>query len=209
MSVVQFRLSVLVFLVCGFLAARAAETRTVVFFGDSLTAGYGLSEPGTQAYPALLQEKISAANLGWRVVNAGLSGETSSGGLRRIDWLLRQPIDLFVLALGGNDGLRGVSPAVTRQNLDQILERVRAKNPAAKLVLAGMQMPPSMGADYVRAFQDIFPVVAKKHQATLIPFLLEGVGGSGRLNQPDQIHPTAEGHEVIAETLWKSLRPLL
>lgn len=209
MSVVRFRLCAVLFLLCGALAARAAEPRTIVFFGDSLTAGLGLSDPGTQAYPALLQEKIDAAQLGWRVVNAGLSGETSAGGLRRIDWVLRQPIDLFVLALGGNDGLRGVSPDVTRQNLDQILERVRAKNPAAKLVLAGMQMPPSMGADYVRAFQDIFPAVAAKNRATLMPYLLEGVGGSRRLNQPDQIHPTAEGHEVIAETLWKSLRPLL
>jgi len=209
MSVVRFRLSVVVFLLSGFLAARAADTRTVVFFGDSLTAGLGLSDPGTQAYPAVLQEKIHAANLDWRIVNAGLSGETSAGGLRRIDWVLRQPIHLFVLALGGNDGLRGVSPDVTRQNLDQILERVRAKNPTAKLVLAGMEMPPSMGADYMRAFQDIFPVVAGKHRATLVPFLLEGVGGDTRLNQPDQIHPTAEGHAVIAETLWKSLRPLL
>lgn len=209
MSVVRLRLFILVFLLFGFLVARAAETRTAVFFGDSLTAGLGLSDPATQAYPALLQEKIHAAKLGWRVVNAGLSGETSAAGLRRVDWLLRQPIDLFVLALGGNDGLRGVSPDVTRQNLDQIFERVRAKNPTAQLVLAGMQLPPSMGADYVRAFQDIFPAVAEKHRATLIPFLLEGVGGSQRLNQPDQIHPNAEGHAVIAETLWKSLRPLL
>lgn len=209
MSVVRFRLSVVVFLLIGFLAARAADTRTVVFFGDSLTAGYGLSDPGTQAYPALLQEKIHAAKLDWRVVNAGLSGETSAAGLRRIGWLLRQPIQLFVLALGGNDGLRGINPDVTRQNLDQILERVRAKNPNAKLVLAGMQMPPSMGADYVRAFQDIFPAVARKHDATLLPFLLESVGGDRRLNQSDQIHPTAEGHELIAETLWKTLRPLL
>lgn len=209
MSVVQFRLGAVLFLLLGSLAARAAEPRTAVFFGDSLTAGLGLSDPSTQAYPALLQEKINATRLGWRVINAGLSGETSAAGLRRVDWLLRQPIDLFVLALGGNDGLRGISPDVTRQNLDQILERVRAKNPGAKLVVAGMQMPPSMGADFARAFQDIFPAVAEKHRATLVPFLLEGVGGSPRLNQPDQIHPTAEGHEVIAETLWKSLRPLL
>ncbi len=209
MSVVRFRLSVVVLLLFGFLTARAAETRTAVFFGDSLTAGLGLSDPSTQAYPALLQERIHGAKLDWRVVNAGLSGETSAAGLRRVDWILRQPIHLFVLALGGNDGLRGVSPDLTRQNLDQILERVRAKNPTVKLVLAGMQMPPSMGADYVRAFQEIFPAVAKKHQATLVPFLLEGVGGDRRFNQSDQIHPNAEGHAVIAEALWKSLRPML
>ncbi len=209
MSVVRFRLFAFFLFVCAGLSARAADSRTIVFFGDSLTAGFGLSDPGTQAYPALLQEKIAADHLAWRVVNAGLSGETSAGGLRRVDWLLRQPVDVFVLALGANDGLRGIAPEVTRANLQQIFERVRAKNPRAKLVLAGMQMPPSMGPDFARDFQAIFPAVAEKNQAAFIPFLLEGVGGSARLNQPDRIHPTAEGHEVIAATVWKLLRPLL
>jgi acyl-CoA thioesterase-1 len=190
-------------------SVRATETHTIVFFGDSLTAGYGLTDPGSTAYPALIQDKIESAHLGWRVVNAGLSGETSAGGLRRIDWILRQPVDVFVLALGGNDGLRGIDPAVTRSNLQQILDRVRAKNPKAKLVVAGMQMPSSMGGDFTRAFQEIFPAVAGKNDATLIPFLLEGVGGRAELNQADRIHPNPEGHSMVAETVWKVLRPLL
>ncbi|MBM3854841.1 MAG: arylesterase [Verrucomicrobia bacterium] len=188
----------------------AAETaRVLVFFGDSLTAGRGLADPSTEAFPALVQEKIDAAGLGWRVVNAGLSGETTAGGLRRVDWVLRTPPDLFVLALGGNDGLRGISPAVSRQNLAQIIERVRARQPGAKIVLAGMQMPPEFGPEYTREFSAIFPAVAAKYHATLIPFLLEGVGGSVELNLPDRIHPNPAGHAVIAETVWKHLRPLL
>jgi acyl-CoA thioesterase-1 len=193
----------------GAFAARAEEPRTIIFFGDSLTAGYGLSDPTSQAYPALIQEKIDEAGMPWRVVNAGLSGETTSGGLRRVDWILRQPVDIFVLALGANDGLRGIDPAVSRQNLQKIFERVRARNPKAKFVLAGMQMPPEMGADFSRQFEQIFPKVAEKFDATLVPFLLEGVGGRSDLNQPDRIHPTAKGHAMIAETVWRVLRPLL
>ncbi len=208
MSVAWFRILACLG-VLGAFVARAAEPRTIVFFGDSLTAGYGLDDPGTQAYPALIQEKINGAGLAWRVVNAGLSGETTAGGLRRIDWILRQPVDLFVLALGANDGLRGISPAVSRANLQQIIERVRAKNPATTIVVAGMQMPPGMGADFVQEYQAIFPAVAEKNHATFLPFLLEGVGGSARLNQADRIHPTAEGHAMIAENVWKLLRPLL
>ena len=204
------RRSFFVWCVCGVGQLFAAEpARTIVFFGDSLTAGYGLADPAAQSYPALIQEKISAARLGWRVVNAGLSGETTSGGLRRIDWILRQPVDLFVLALGANDGLRGINPAVTRANLQQIIDRVRAKNPKASLVLAGMQMPPAMGADFAHAFGKIYPEVAAKNDATLIPFLLEGVGGRRDLNQADTIHPSAAGNVIVAETVWKTLRPLL
>ncbi len=190
-------------------ALAATPMRTIVFFGDSLTAGYGLPDPAAQAYPALIQDKIDAAGLDWRIVNAGLSGETTSGGLRRVDWILRQPVDVFVLALGANDGLRGISPDVSRANLEQIIRRVRAKNPAAKIVIAGMQMPPAMGADYTRAFAEMFPAVAEKHDATLIPFLLEGVGGRLEYNQGDRIHPNATGHERIAETVWATLAPLL
>lgn len=197
-------------LVCFAGRAFAAESaRTIVFFGDSLTAGYGLADPSGEAYPALVQDKISAAQLDWRVVNAGLSGETTSGGLRRVDWILRQPVDIFVLALGANDGLRGIDPATSKKNLQQILDRVRAKYPKAKLVLAGMQMPPTMGADFMRAFEKIFPEVAAKSDATLIPFLLEGVGGRSDLNLGDAIHPNPAGHSVVAETVWKILRPLL
>jgi acyl-CoA thioesterase I len=208
MSLALFRLLFLA-AALGSIAARAAEPRTILFFGDSLTAGYGLSDPGSQAYPALIQEKIEAENLNWRVVNAGLSGETTSGGLRRVDWILRQPVDIFVLALGGNDGLRGVDPAVSQRNLEQIVERVRAKNPKAKLVVAGMQMPLAMGQDFARAFARMFPDVAEKNGAAFVPFLLEGVGGRLDLNQGDRIHPTAKGHAVMAETVWKVLRPLL
>ena len=202
-----------VFLLLGlvsFAAARAAtDTKTIVFFGDSLTAGYGLSDPTSEAYPALVQDKIDREKLGWRAVNAGLSGETTSGGLRRVDWILRQPIDVFVLALGGNDGLRGIDPAVSRENLQKIVDRVRAKNPNVKLVLTGMQVPPSMGPDFAQAFERIFPAVAEKNHAVFVPFLLEGVGGRVDLNQPDRIHPTARGHAIIADTVWKALRPLL
>ncbi|MBL9186800.1 MAG: arylesterase [Opitutaceae bacterium] len=187
----------------------AEPPRTIVFFGDSLTAGYGLEDPSSQGYPAIIQRKIDAAGLAWRAVNAGLSGETSAGGLRRIDWILRQPIDVFVLALGGNDGLRGVDPAVTRGNLEKILERVRAKYPRAQLVVAGMQMPAGMGPEFAQAFAEVFPTVAAKHDAALIPFLLEGVGGSAALNQPDRIHPTAAGQRILAENVWAVLRKML
>src|SRR5688572_13668749 len=208
MHVVWFR-SVICTLLLGVVAARAGEPRTIVFFGDSLTAGYGLSDPGSQAYPALIQEKIDEAGLPWRVVNAGLSGETTAAGLRRVDWILRQHVDIFVLALGGNDGLRGISPTVSSANLQGIIDRVHAKYPQAKIVLGGMMMPTSMGADYTRAFAEMYPALGKKNDLTLIPFLLEGVGGIPAMNQGDRIHPNLKGHVVIAETLWKYLRPLL
>jgi Lysophospholipase L1 and related esterases len=190
-------------------SATPAQTKTIVCFGDSLTAGYGLEEPLAESYPALLEKKLADAGLSYRIVNAGLSGETSAGGLRRIDWILRQRIDVFILALGANDGLRGIEPSVTRANLDAILTRVRAKYPAARLVVAGMMMPASLGASYSREYAEIFPSVAKQHDAALIPFLLENVGGIERLNQPDRIHPTAEGQKIVAETVWKILHPLL
>ncbi len=189
---------------------EAAETpRTIVFFGDSLTAGYGLDDPAEDAYPALIQKKIDAVNLPWRVVNAGLSGETTAGGRRRVDWILRQPMDIFVLALGGNDGLRGIEPAVSLENLQAIIDRVRAKNPAAKIVVAGMQMPPGMGEGYAQEFAAIYPALAEKNHAALVPFLLEGVGGHPDLNQSDGIHPTPAGHAIVAENVWEVLRRLL
>lgn len=206
---VTFRYIAVLLILFGTLSARAAATRTIVFFGDSLTAGYGLDDPSSESYPARIQEKIDAEKPGWRAVNAGLSGETTSGGLRRVDWILRQPVDIFVLALGGNDGLRGIDPAVSRTNLQQILERVRAKYPNAKLVLAGMQMPPSMGADFAKAFEQMYPEAAEKSGAVLVPFLLNGVGGQLDLNLPDRIHPNAKGHAILADTVWKTLRPLL
>jgi len=184
-----------------------AETHTLVFFGDSLTAGYGVDPD--EAYPALIQKKIDEAKLPWRVVNAGLSGETTAGGLRRLDWILRQPLDVLVIELGGNDGLRGLPPDATRSNLHAMIERVRAKQPAARIVLAGMQMPTNLGPDYRREFAAIYPAVAKEEKVALIPFLLAGVGGEEKLNQADGIHPTAEGHRRVAETVWKELQPSL
>jgi acyl-CoA thioesterase-1 len=190
-------------------APSTAEPRTILFFGDSLTAGHGLADPSTAAYPAVIQGKIDDAGLPWRVVNAGLSGETTSGGLRHVDWILRQPADVFVLALGANDGLRGISPKYAGDNLAEILGRVQARNPQAKLVLAGMQMPTGMGAEFARDFASIYPRVAAEAGAVLIPHLLEGVGGKPSLNQHDRIHPTAEGHAIMAETVWAVLQPLL
>jgi acyl-CoA thioesterase-1 len=190
-------------------AFASAAPRTAVFFGDSLTAGLGLANPGADAYPALIQEKIRAAGLDWRVVNAGLSGETTAGGLRRVDWILRQPVDLFFLALGSNDGLRGLPPAVTRDNLRQIVGRVRAKYPHALVVLAGQQMPPQLGTEFTREFAALFPAVATQFDLPLVPFLLEGVGGDPRYNQADRIHPNPAGHKIMAATVWKTLEPLL
>ena len=194
---------------CFTVEARAADDKTVIFFGDSLTAGLGLEDPAIDAYPAVIQKKITDARLPWRVVNAGLSGDTPAGGLRRVDWILRQQVDVFVLALGGNDGLRGIDPALTRANLQGIIDKVKARYPAAKIVLAGMMMPPSMGEDYARAFRDLYPALAEKNGIALVPFLLEGVGGSPELNQADGIHPTAKGHAMVAETVWKVLKSLL
>jgi acyl-CoA thioesterase-1 len=190
-------------------APVAATTRTIVFFGDSLTAGLGLDDPAEQAFPGVIQRKLAAAHRPWRVVNAGLSGETTSGGLRRVDWILRQPFDVFVLELGGNDGLRGIEPAVSRANLQGIIDRVRTKHPDAKILLAGLQMPPSLGPDYTRDFAAIYPELAEKNHVALIPSLLLGVGLSTELNQGDGIHPTAAGHAVVADTVWKYLEPLL
>ena len=185
----------------------AAQTRTMLFFGDSLTAGYGLDPD--EAFPALIQRKLDASGRAWRVVNAGLSGETTAGGLRRLDWILRQPVDIFVIELGGNDGLRGIDPQASRSNLEAMIQRIRERYPDVKVVLAGMQMPTNMGPEYTREFAAMYPTLAQKHPITLIPFLLEGVGGVPGLNLPDGIHPTAEGHKIVAETVWRALQPLL
>lgn len=183
----------------------ANDTRAVIlFFGDSITAGYGIDE--REAFPALIQQRLDSLELPWRVVNAGLSGETSAGGLRRIDWLLQQPVDLLVLELGGNDGLRGVSPMDTRRNLEDIIDRTRAKYSDVRIILAGMQIPPNLGPDYAAAFADVYPSVARSKQVELIPFILEGVGGIADLNLPDGIHPTVEGHKIVAETVWRGLK---
>ncbi len=179
----------------------------VLFLGDSLTAGYGLL--AEQAFPALVQERIDAAGLDYRVVNAGVSGDTSAGGRRRIDWLLRQPIAVLVLGLGGNDMLRGHGVDALRANLRAIVEKTRAVRPAVRVVLAGMRAAPNLGREYVEAFEAIFPALARETGAALIPFLLEGVAGDPELNQPDGIHPTAAGQRIVADTVWRTLGPIL
>src|SRR5688500_12748599 len=185
----------------------AVKMKTIVFFGNSLTAGYGLSP--SEAFPAIIQNKIDSLGLPYKVINAGVSGETSSGGNGRIDWILRQPLDVFVLELGANDGLRGIPLSETKKSLQSIIDKVKAKYPEAKLVLAGMQIPPNMGVDYTTEFRNIYPELAEKNGATLIPFLLEGVGGELKLNQQDGIHPTAEGHHIVAENVWGVLEEVL
>lgn len=209
MKVIFFLLFSIGLTAASFAALPSQNAKTVMFFGDSLTAGYGLEDSITQSFPGLIQKKITAAGLDFRVINAGVSGETTAGGLRRIDWVMRTPIDVFVLELGGNDGLRGLPPAAAMKNLQGIIEKVRAKNPTAKIVIAGMAMPLSMGASYTREFSSMYPALAKINEATLIPFLLEGVGGVTELNLPDGVHPTAEGHRMVADTIWKTLEPVL
>ena len=197
-------------LILGFfllLTAAAPTPRNILFLGDSITAGYGL-EPA-QAYPALIQNKIDAKRWPFKVINAGQSGDTTAGGLSRMDWLLRNHIDVLVLELGGNDGLRGLPAETTRKNLQAIIERSREKYPDVKIILAGMQVPPNMGRDYAKQFNAIFADIAKKNKAALVPFVLEGVAGVPALNLPDGIHPTAKGHEIVAANVWKALEPIL
>jgi acyl-CoA thioesterase-1 len=189
------------------LALQAPQKKVILFFGDSLTAGYGLSTE--EAFPALTERLLSTSGGNVKVVNAGLSGETSAGGLSRIDWILRQPIDIFVLELGANDGLRGLPLDQTRKNLQAIIDKVKAKYPQTKFVMAGMMVPPNMGKEYATEFKKIYPDLAKKNKATLIPFILEDVGGIEKLNQADGIHPNVEGHKIIARNISKILRPLL
>ncbi|OJV15508.1 MAG: arylesterase [Dyadobacter sp. 50-39] len=188
--------------------APAAKKKIIVFFGNSLTAAYGLDDP-SQGFAGLIQKRIDSLGLNYKVVNAGVSGETTSGGNSRIDWLLKQPLDVFVLELGGNDGLRGIPVSETRKNLQEILDKVKAKYPDAKRVLAGMQIPPNMGQKYAGEFKEVYADLAKKNDVTLIPFLLEGVGGETKLNQADGIHPTAEGHKILAENVWVKIKDLL
>lgn len=186
---------------------RGFAPKTILFFGDSITAGYGLSPE--DAYPAHVEAALVKQGIEVKVVNAGLSGETSAGGLSRIDWILRQPIDIFVLELGANDGLRGLPLDQTRNNLQAIIDKVKAKNPDVKIVLAGMMVPPNLGKEYTTEFKNIYPNLAKTNKAVLIPFLLEGVAGDGNLNIADGIHPNVEGHKIVANTVLKRIEPLL
>lgn len=183
-------------------------TKKIVFFGDSLTAGYGL-EDVNDAFPGVIQTKIDSLSLDYTVINSGVSGETTSGGKNRINWILNQKIDVFVLELGANDGLRGVPLKETRENLQIIIDAVRQNNPATKIILVGMQLPPNMGQDYTSEFKTIFPELAQKNKLYLIPFLLKDVGGIPSLNQGDGIHPTVEGHKILANNVWEILMPII
>lgn len=188
-------------------ATAEASKKVMLIFGDSITAGYGLEQE--QAFPALLQTKIDSVQAPWKVINGGLSGETTAAGLRRLEWTLQQPVDLLLIELGGNDALRGVSVSEMRSNLDKMIQMTKSKYPDAMIVLAGMKVPPNLGAQYGKEFEAVYAQLAKKHGITLIPFILEGVGGNENLNQADQIHPTAEGHRIIAKTVWEVIEPLL
>ncbi|MBK6929860.1 MAG: arylesterase [Saprospirales bacterium] len=187
--------------------AGAPPRKTIVFFGNSLTAAYQLSPE--QGFPALIQHKIDSLGLPYQCVNAGLSGETTADGKNRIDWVLQQPVDIFVLELGGNDALRGLPVTESKKNLQTIIDRVLDKYPRCKIVLAGMLAPPNLGPAYTKAFSGMYPDLAKTNRAALIPFLLDGVGGEPALNLEDGIHPNVEGHKIVAETVWTVLKPLL
>lgn len=187
--------------------AASGRTPVVLFFGTSLTAGLGL-EPD-QAYPSLIEKKALADGVPIKVVNAGLSGETTAGALRRIDWVLRAPADLIVIEGGANDALRGLPPDDARANLEQLIAAVRAKQSQAKIALVQMEAPPNFGVAYTRSFHAIYPEVAKKESVTLLPFLLDGVAGIPRLNQPDGVHPNLTGERIVADNVWKALKPIV
>jgi len=201
---------VFIFLIC-LLSARgfSEETarKTIVILGDSIAAGYGVEL--SESFPSLLQERIDDKKLPYQIVNAGVSGDTTASGVRRMPWLLKRKMDVLVIELGGNDGLRGITSTETKSNLEKIIDLARKKYPDVEIVLAGMQMPQNMGAEYTEQFKNIFPKIAKKKKVRLIPFLLEGVGGKAELNQPDRIHPNAQGHKIVADNVWIVLEPLL
>jgi acyl-CoA thioesterase-1 len=195
----------LLFAVPGF----SAETnrQTIVVLGDSIAAGYGVEL--SESFPSLLQARIDEKKLPYQIVNAGVSGDTTASGVRRMPWLMKREIDVLVIELGGNDGLRGITPTETESNLEKIIDLARGKYPDVQIVIAGMQMPQNMGAKYTDAFQKIFPKVAREKKTALVPFLLEGVGGKAEMNQPDRIHPNPQGHKIVADNVWAVLEPLL
>ncbi len=184
-------------------SAVLSDRPAIVFLGTSLTAGLGL--PSDQAFPALIQDTLEAMGIDFRVVNAGVNGETSAGGLGSIDWLLREPISVLVLELGANDGLRGLDVAMLRSNLQAIIDKTKREYPEARIVILGMEAPPNLGRDYTAAFQRVFPEIARANDAALVPFLLDSVAGIAELNQPDGIHPTARGHRILARNVWRVL----
>ena len=189
------------------LICAADSPKRIVVLGDSIAAGFGVDPE--DAYPAVLQRKIDEAKLAYTIINAGVSGDTTAGGLRRVNWVLRQPVDILILELGGNDGLRGIPVTETRTNLQSIIDRAREKHPNIKILIAGMKMPANMGADYTAEFEKVFSDIAKKNKTAFVPFVLENVGGKPDLNLPDRIHPTPAGHQIVAQNIWPVLQPLL
>lgn len=190
------------------LATTESSTKIILCFGDSITAGYGLDD-SNDAYPAVLQSKIDSLGLDYTVINSGLSGETTAGGRSRLSWIMNQPIDVFLLELGGNDGLRGIPLTETRSNLQAIINMLHEKSPDTKIIIAGMELPPNMGQDYTTAFRNIYAELAEQNDLAFIPFILKDVGGIVELNQNDGIHPTVEGHKIVANTVWEVLKPIL
>ncbi len=184
-----------------------SDLKNIVFFGNSITAGYSVEQ--SEAFPALIQAKIDSLKLPYKVINAGVSGETSAGGKSRIDWVLQQPVDVFVLELGANDGLRGIPLSETSKNLQGIIDEVKKKYSAAKIVLAGMEIPPNMGKKYTDEFRELYRQLAEKNQTLLISFLLKNVGGEPELNQQDGIHPNVQGHKIVAQNVWAVLKDIL
>ncbi len=200
-------IAIYAFLSLTIVASAAPETKRILFLGDSLTAGYGIDP--AHAYPALIEKKLKERGLDYAVSPAGLSGETSAGGLRRANWVMQKPVDILVLALGANDGLRGIKLSETKQNLQGIIDFAKEKYPDIQIVIAGMQMPPNLGEAYTSEFRAMYPSLAEANDATLIPFLLEGVAGDPQLNISDGIHPNPAGHKIVAANVWKALEPLL
>lgn len=183
-------------------------TKKILFFGDSITAGYGLDD-SNDAFPGIIQQKIDSLDLEYTVINSGVSGETTAGGRSRIDWVINQEVAIFVLELGANDGLRGVPLTETKSNLQAIIDAVRKQSPKTQIILAGMELPPNMGQEYTSGFRQLYTDLAKRNNLALIPFILKDVGGVASLNQSDGIHPTMEGHKIVANTVWETLKPLL
>lgn len=181
--------------------------KVILFYGNSLTAAYGLDTK--EGFPNRIQQRLDSLGLDYKVINSGLSGETTSGGLNRLDWVLNQPVDIFVLELGANDGLRGIPISESMNNLQAMIDMVKEKNPDTILILAGMQIPPNMGADYTSQFMAMYPALAESNEILLIPFLLEGVAGIPELNLEDGIHPTAEGQKIVTNNVWKVLESVI
>lgn len=188
-------------------APAPSKKKNIIFFGNSLTAAYGLDIK--DGFVSLIQQRLDSLGMDYRTVNAGLSGETTAGGKERINWVLRQPVDIFMLELGGNDALRGLPTESSQDNLEAIILAVKEKYPAAKILLAGMEAPPNMGTDYTAAFRKMYPALAEKHGTALIPFFLENVAGIPDLNQGDRVHPNKVAQKILVENVWKVLEGLL